>query len=58
MKLKNNSWRIPSDPFISHMRISYEDNIRSLTEKYWRDKIASEFFDMPQVAERIKNERS
>jgi len=56
--MKTKSWSVPIDPFISHMRISYEDNIRRLTEDYWRDKIASEFFDMPQVAERIKNERS
>ena len=56
--MKTKSWSVPIDPFISHMRISYEDNIRRLTEEYWRDKIASEFFDMPQVAERIKNERS
>ena len=56
--MKTKSWSVPIDPFISHMRISYEDNIRRLTEEYWRGKIASEFFDMPQVAERIKNERS
>jgi hypothetical protein len=56
--MKNKTWSVPSDPFISHMRISYEDNIRKSTEEYWRNKIALEFFDMPEVAERIRNERS
>jgi hypothetical protein len=51
-------WKVPSDPFISHMRIAYEDGIRNLTEQFWRDRIASEFYDMPEVAERIKNEGS
>ena len=32
----------PVDPFISHMRITYEENMRKETERYWRDKIASE----------------
>lgn len=51
-------WKVPSDPFISHMRIAYEDNIRSSTEKFWRKTIALEFQDMPEIAERIVNERS
>jgi len=33
---------LPTDPFISHMRISYEDGIRNETEEYWRKKIANE----------------
>jgi hypothetical protein len=33
---------LSTDPFISHMRISYEDGIRNETEEYWRTKIASE----------------
>lgn len=49
---------LPVDPFISHMRIAYEDGIRKQTEEYWRNKIASEFIDIPQVAERIRSERS
>ena len=32
----------PIDPFISHMRIAYEDGIRNQTENYWRAKIANE----------------
>lgn len=35
-------WSVPVDPFISHMRIAYEDNIRNSTEEYWRRKIAKE----------------
>ncbi len=33
---------LSTDPFISHMRISYEDGIRNQTEEYWRTTIASE----------------
>lgn len=32
----------PIDPFISHMRIAYEEGIRNQTENYWRTKIANE----------------
>jgi len=35
----------PIDPFISHMRISYEENIRAKTEVYWRNVIAEEIKD-------------
>ena len=35
----------PIDPFISHMRISYEENIRAKTEVYWRNVIAEEIND-------------
>ena len=37
-KIKN----IPIDPFISHMRIAYEDGIRNETEAYWRERIIQE----------------
>jgi hypothetical protein len=41
--MRLNKIKTPSiDPFISHMRIMYEENIRSSTEKYWREKIADE----------------
>lgn len=41
--MKFNSFRsLPCDPFISHMRIAYEDGIRKQTEQYWRSKIAGE----------------
>lgn len=33
---------LPSDPFISHMRIAYEEGIINQTEEYWRKKIANE----------------
>ena len=35
----------PIDPFISHMRISYEESIRAKTEVYWRNVIAEEIKD-------------
>jgi hypothetical protein len=38
----NNIKGLAIDPFISHMRISYEDGIRNQTEEYWRNKIAAE----------------
>lgn len=38
----NRSSHISGDPFISHMRISYEDSIRKQTEEFWRNTIASE----------------
>jgi hypothetical protein len=40
-------WKVPSDPFISHMRIAYEDNIRNSTEEYWRKRIAKEIRSYP-----------
>lgn len=41
MKL-NRFFPLPCDPFISHMRIAYEDGIRKQTEEHWRGKIAGE----------------
>lgn len=38
----NRIFTLPCDPFISHMRIAYEDGIRKQTEEYWRAKIAGE----------------
>lgn len=46
-----NSLSIPIDPFISHMRIAYEEGIRNQTESYWRERIVNECIqtikDMP-----------
>ncbi len=42
-RMKFNRFRgLSTDPFISHMRISYEDGIRNQTEEYWRKQIANE----------------
>ena len=38
----NNNNNLPIDPYISHMRIAWEESMRKQTEKYWRDKIASQ----------------
>lgn len=38
----NRFFPLPCDPFISHMRIAYEDAIRKETEEYWRNIIAQE----------------
>jgi len=35
---------ISFDPFISHMRIAWQDSIRKDTEEYWRSTIAQEVF--------------
>lgn len=41
--MRLNRFRNPSiDPYISNMRVIYEDNIRKQTEEYWRQKIAIE----------------
>lgn len=44
MKL-NRIFSLPCDPFISHMRIAYEDGLRKETEEYWRDTIAREVLE-------------
>ena len=39
--MKLNLFRNPAvDPYISNMRVIYEDNTRKQTEEYWRQKIA------------------
>jgi len=39
--VKLNLFRNPAvDPYVSHMRVIYEDNMRKQTEEYWRQKIA------------------
>ena len=38
----NRSFHLSSEPFISHMRIAWQDGIRKNTEEYWRAKIAAE----------------
>lgn len=41
--MKLNLFRNPAvDPYVSHMRVIYEDNMRKQTEEYWRQKIAIE----------------
>lgn len=51
MKL-NRFFPLPCDPFISHMRIAYEDGLRKQTEEYWRTTIVNEILqrieDMPK----------
>lgn len=50
-----NRFNIPIDPFISHMRIAYEEGIRNKTEAYWRERIVNECIktikDMPFSSE-------
>ena len=39
--MKLNLFRNPAvDPYVSHMRVIYEDDMRKKTEGYWRQKIA------------------
>lgn len=39
--MKLNLFRNPAvDPYVSHMRVIYEDNMRKQTEEYWRQRIA------------------
>lgn len=38
----NNINCLAIDPFISHMRISYEEGMRNKTEEYWYNKIGAE----------------
>lgn len=41
--MKLNLFRNPAvDPYVSHMRVIYEDSMRKQTEEYWRQKIATE----------------
>ena len=41
--MRLNLFRNPAvDPYVSHMRVVYEDNMRKQTEEYWRQKIAIE----------------
>ena len=41
--MKLNLFRNPAvDPYVSHMRVVYEDNMRKQTEEYWRRKIATD----------------
>lgn len=30
------------EPFVTHMRLMYEDNMRKDTESYWRERISKE----------------
>lgn len=36
---------VASDPFISHMRIAYDEGIRKETEDYWRQTLVSEILE-------------
>ncbi len=39
--MRLNLFRNPAvDPYVSSMRIMYEENVRKQTEEYWRNKIA------------------
>jgi hypothetical protein len=52
--MRLNIFKSPAiDPYISHMRVVYEDNIRKQTEGYWRIRIAAELkaqgYDTPAL---------
>jgi hypothetical protein len=41
--MKVNIFRQPSmEPFVTHMRLLYEDNMKKDTESYWRERISKE----------------
>jgi hypothetical protein len=41
--MRVNVFRQPSmEPFVTHMRLLYEDNMKKDTESYWRNKISKE----------------